>query len=144
MSNKRNRQQRELKKKKVRSASQVSEEIQKARNFEPSEHQKAAAQFIQSMEPEVKCKKHGVHNRYMELAIRNENGENEQIYYCVDCLTEILDKAIGRMEVTKERRMVKKKINSEEDLTNIDPKTLPSEEIIENEIKIESNEIYPN
>ena len=140
MSNKRNRQSREKSKKKIRKASQISDEIKQARNFEPSEHQKAAAQFIQALEPEVKCEKHGIHNRYLELAIRNENGENQQIYYCVDCLIPVLDKVIGRMEVTKERRMVRKKVDSQEDLTLIDPKTLPSEEIEENNIKIEEKE----
>lgn len=128
-------------KRKGQKAQERSDEIKMARNFEPTEHQKAAAQFIQTLEPEVKCKKHGVHNRYLELAIKNSDGKNEQIYYCVDCLTQILDKAIGRMEVTKERRMVRKKVESEEDLSMIDPKTIPSEEIPEeNQIEIEENE----
>lgn len=91
----------------------------------------AAQQFIQTIEPEVKCKRHGVHNRYMEVAMKGEDGENIEIYYCMDCLTQILDKAIGRMEVTKERRMVKKSLTSDEDVGLIDPMTLPSVEVPE-------------
>jgi hypothetical protein len=102
----------------------------------------AAQQFIQTIEPEVECKIHGVHNRYMEIAMKGADGENEIIYYCMDCLTKVLDRVIGRMNVNKERRMVKKKINSEEDIALIDPMTLPSEEVKdEKETNIDIEEI---